>query len=373
MPDKSIDKVLKEFFPESDKKDWLTIAMQETNGKDPFEILSWRGKDEILFLPYYDREDAPFRDAASPFQLSVAEQSFSAPREWVNAAPVGVSEEEAANKISLEHLSRGADGLLFDLRDRQQTDFNQLLKHIEWPYCFVGFLSKSNQLFSDQLSAFIGNTFDPASIRGAVFWESISTQAEFDFYLRYCPNFKSLGVSIRPSSPAEEISDALLQGVKIVEQLAADYPLATVFSAISFSLTTDASLVESVAKFKALRMLWYQVAQAYGYSDYNKAFLHLHAYSASVADTAFGPNENMLKGTFAAMGGILGGCDSLTIYSDPHPTASRWARNVCILLREESFFQRVADPLAGAFALESITDQLAAKAWELFQFKWQRQ
>jgi methylmalonyl-CoA mutase len=372
MPDKSIDKVLKEFFPESRKKDWLSTAMQETNGKDPFEILSWRGKDDILFLPYYDREDAPHGDASSPFELPAAEQSFSA-REWVNAVPVNVSNEDAANKISLEHLSRGADGLLFDLRDRQHTDFNQLLKHVEWPYCFVGFLAKSKQSFSDQLSMFIQSAFDPASIRGAVFWESISSQAELDFYLRYCTNFKSLGVSIPASSPTEEISHALLQGVEIVEKFASDYPLETIFNAISFSLTTDASLAESVAKFKALRMLWYQVAHAYGYSDYNKAGLHLHAYSASVADTAFGPNENMLKGTFAAMGGILGGCNSLTVYSDAHPTALRWARNVSILLQEESFFHRVADPLAGAFALEAITDQLAAKAWRLFQSEWQRQ
>lgn len=373
MPDKSIDKVLKEFFPKSGKKDWLKVALQETNGKDPFEILSWHGKDDILFLPYYDRENALYnKDASSPFGLPAAEQ-ISSSREWVNAVPVNVSEEEAANKLSLEHLARGADGLLFDLRDRQRTDLNQLLKQIEWPYCFVGFLAKSDESFFNQLSAFIQNTFDPASVRGAIFRESFSIEAELDFYLRDCPNFKSLGVSISPSSPTEEISDALLQGAKIVEQLAADYPLAVVFNAISFSLATDASLLESMAKFRALRTLWYQVAHAYGYNDYNKAILHLHAYSAAVADTGFGPNENMLKGSFAAMSAILGGCNSLTIYSDPHPTAARWARNVSILLQEESFFQRVADPLAGAYALESITDQVAAKAWELFQIKWQRQ
>ncbi|HEY9487435.1 MAG TPA: methylmalonyl-CoA mutase family protein, partial [Chryseosolibacter sp.] len=67
---------------------------------------------------------------------------------------------------------------------------------------------------------------------------------------------------------------------------------------------------------------------------------------------------------------VLGGCDALSIEGDHPPSLfPRWSRNVSSILREESFFSNIADPLAGAYALDAITNSIAKSAWELFQEK----
>ena len=79
----------------------------------------------------------------------------------------------------------------------------------------------------------------------------------------------------------------------------------------------------------------------------------------------------MLKATTASMAAILGGCDVLTVDAeDPdNATMSRAARNVSNVLREESHFSKVADPLAGSYFIDDLTRQLSENVWQLVQTK----
>jgi methylmalonyl-CoA mutase len=370
MTDKSIDGILEKYFSKSDKSDWKKKAMLEMQGKDPFEILSWRGKDEILFLPYYDPADVAHLQYLNGFQLPAAKNENAANRTWVNISSVKSIDETTANHLALNQLSLGAEGVVFDLRTHHQTEVNLLMKEIVWPYCTVSFYLDGLNTIPDALCDLIRNRFDPHSIRGALFWESIPKKTNLNFYFDRCQNFHALGLFIPGSTPATEISDALFNGVRMFETFVSQSTPERVFRSISFSLATDASFLESAAKLKVLRMLWFQVARAYGQDNYNLADLHVHARSEAVADGAYTPHENMLKGTFAAIAAITGGCDSLTIecQSEP-PLIPRWAKNVSAILKEESFLHGVSDPLAGAYAYDSIVDSMAKKAWELFQLK----
>lgn len=371
MSDKSIDKVLKEYFSQSGKNDWEKIATLEVAGKDPFEFLSWHGKDDILYLPYYDAEDVGNSDILSRFQIPAAKNSFSGARSWVNLPPIIVNDEETANANSLNQLSNGADGVMFDLRQKTQVNLNDLMHNIEWTHCFVAFQANESS-FVNHLSTFIKNKFDPASLNGALFWESIPKKNHLDFYFNDCPHFKALGLVIAPGSPVMEICDALWRGVKTFEALSNGSHPENVFKSISFSILIDRSFVESIAKLKTLRMLWYQVAHAYGYVDYKLSDLHVQATVDLAVNGNFTPHENLLKNTFSGMAAILGGCDSLTIQSaGDRPFMSRIARNVSTILREESFFDKVADPLAGSYAIDTIVNAMAEKAWSRFQLKWQ--
>ena len=78
MAEHSIEKQLQHFFSKATRGDWEKIAVQEINGKDPFETLSWRGKDDIKFLPYYDAADI-----AGLSQLIPA-QNAQLPHQWLN-------------------------------------------------------------------------------------------------------------------------------------------------------------------------------------------------------------------------------------------------------------------------------------------------
>lgn len=78
---------------------------------------------------------------------------------------------------------------------------------------------------------------------------------------------------------------------------------------------------------------------------------------------AYQPHGNLIYATFAAVAGILGGCDRLTIVPEnaSHPTQIRVARNVSSILREESFLSKVADPLAGSYFIDSVVEQIVEK------------
>ncbi|HEX8041730.1 MAG TPA: methylmalonyl-CoA mutase family protein [Chryseosolibacter sp.] len=366
MEDKSFDKILQEFFPKSSKKDWVKMAALETQKKNPIETLSWHGKDDILFLPYYDPENLAGLDHLKAFHRS----SDPSPRPWKNLPAVHVSNERTANHNSLNHLALGADGVLFDLTPSAQTDLHALLQGILLPRVFLALRLNANTLILNALSDFIQRESQPALVSGALFWESIPKEGNWDYFLNAHKNFKGLGLIIPAAPPAQLVCQALLEGVKTFERLAEKSDPEKVFNSISFSVAADASLLEAVAGLRALRMLWLQVGRAYSQNNYNPADLHLHAHSVAAVDARYAPRENMLKGTYAAMAAILGGCDSLTVGDDgTSAVASRWSTNVANIFRYESFFDRIADAAAGAFAIESMTDSIAEKAWTLFQQK----
>ena len=130
-------------------------------------------------------------------------------------------------------------------------------------------------------------------------------------------------------------------------------------------------LVE-IAKFRAARMLWGRIGEACGWED-GGGDLWIHARTATRNQSAIDPHTNLLRATTEALAAILGGCDSLTVVPFdapaglPSDSARRLARNTQLILRDESRFDAVLDAAGGSWALESITAELAEKAWELFR------
>ncbi len=364
------DSELQKFFPGSSQEDWKKMAVQETGGKEPFEFLLWQGKDGIPFLPYYDS----LKDAQRRFLQSgkgaTADDSHT--RTWRNLPRIKVSAEQMANALALDHLMNGADGVWFDVQAVDAPDVKALINNIEWPYCSIEFFvtEKNSRTLLEALPQHMTGESGPALLNGALFWESVPKSSELKFYFEQCENFYALGLLIPESAPAAEISEALMRGVIAIENFSAGASIGRVFRSIAFSLPANASFLQCCAKFRALRMLWWQVSRAYGIDHYSPHDLHIHARSEAIADLSLGPHENMLKGTFAAMAAVLGGCDSITVEEQgTAPFASRWARNVSSILREESFLDQARDPLMGAWALDALTNDIAQKAWQLFQQK----
>ena len=124
-----------------------------------------------------------------------------------------------------------------------------------------------------------------------------------------------------------------------------------------------------IAKQKALRLLLYQVGQAFELRDYTEVEINIRVEPWS--DERFQPHSNMISGSVAALAAVAGGCNSLTILAEDenNMTMTRIARNVSNILREESHLNKVADPTAGAYAIENIVDRLAVTAWREFQRK----
>jgi methylmalonyl-CoA mutase len=120
-----------------------------------------------------------------------------------------------------------------------------------------------------------------------------------------------------------------------------------------------------IAKLRAARALWACAVQAFGPMEPKAAYLHIHAVTARWNKTVLDANNNLLRATVEALAAVAGGADWLTVrpeWIDPH-----LARNIQLILREESHLDRVADPAGGAWYVEALTDMLAREAWKRFQ------
>jgi len=145
---------------------------------------------------------------------------------------------------------------------------------------------------------------------------------------------------------------------------------------ISFRLAADDDQFMTIAKMRAARRLWARVAEVVGEPEGGAAIVH--AETSLPMMTQRDPWVNMLRGTLAAFGAGVGGADTVLV----HPFdvaipggfpglatsfARRMARNIQLLLLEESHVGRVLDPAGGSWFVEDLTEQLAQRAWLHFQ------
>jgi methylmalonyl-CoA mutase len=370
--EKSILALLKENFPKTNNANWKQTASQEIGGKDPYVELRWRSTDSIDLLPYYDAGSTASLHYLEKFNITADKNSFLGARQWFNTPIVTVTDEIAANKISLNHLSNGADGIIFNLKERKGLNLDRLLESIEWPYCTVSFEVTEENFFEKILSDFVRKNYtDRSTLAGSLFWDKFPNSIDPNLFQELGKNFKPFGLKLTSSTPANEICQALYQSVKYFEANAPQSGSDEFFSSISFSIPCSINFLETIAKLKALRMLWFQVARAYGFKQYMPGDLKIHARSEVWIQPEFQPHGNMISATSASMAAIAGGCDSLTVFpeNENNEMMSRIARNVSNILREESHMGKVADPLAGAYALENLQHALAEKAWSMFQTK----
>jgi methylmalonyl-CoA mutase len=153
-------------------------------------------------------------------------------------------------------------------------------------------------------------------------------------------------------------------------------PVAKALSQISFRLAADDDQFLTIAKIRALRRLWARVAEVVGEPDNGAAVVH--AETSLPMMTQRDPWVNMLRTTLAAFGAGVGGADTVLVFpfdvaiegGFPGMAASfarRMARNIQLLLLEESHVGRILDPAGGSWFVEDLTDQLANQAWQTFQ------
>jgi methylmalonyl-CoA mutase len=135
-------------------------------------------------------------------------------------------------------------------------------------------------------------------------------------------------------------------------------------------LAADADQFLTLAKFRALRLLWARIEQACGLTPKP---LFVAADTAWRMLTQRDPYVNMLRATMATFSAGLGGANAVTVLPHtlalglPDPFARRVARNTQLVLLEESNLAKVSDPAAGSGGIEALTKQLCEAAWSLFQ------
>jgi methylmalonyl-CoA mutase len=186
------------------------------------------------------------------------------------------------------------------------------------------------------------------------------------------PAFHNLG-----ASAAWELAGSVAAAVAYLRTLTGSgLSLGDALRQISFRLAADDDQFMTLAKMRAARQLWARVAEVVGDPDSGAAVMH--AETSLPMMTQRDPWVNMLRSTLAAFGAGVGGADTVLVlpFDVAIPGgfpgmatsfARRMARNVQLLLLEESHVGRVLDPAGGSWFVEDLTEQLAQQAWEHFQ------
>lgn len=174
------------------------------------------------------------------------------------------------------------------------------------------------------------------------------------------------------ASDAEELGATTAVGIAHLRLLVeAGLSLEAAFSQIEFRFATTADQFSTIAKLRAARRLWSQVARTCGVTLSRGQ--RQHVLSSPAMLTSYDPSVNLLRNTVACFGAGVGGADAVTI--EPHDQlvmskggsalGVRMARNTQHVLLEESHLARIGDPAGGSYYVEHLTEQLAARAWAL--------
>ena len=212
----------------------------------------------------------------------------------------------------------------------------------------------------------------------------IPVEAGFDYLasltdeVKILPNYRSLQVNgsnftNAGSDSVQELGYTIAMAVEYLSKLT-ERGLAPgeVAKRMRFSFGTGSNYFMEIAKLRAARILWQIVANGYKAVEKDPWRMEIHCTTSSWNTTIYDPYVNMLRTQTEAMAAILGGTDSLTVnpfdsaFRDAGEFSERIARNQQLILKEEAYFDKVADPSSGSYYIENLTALIAENSWKLF-------
>ena len=142
---------------------------------------------------------------------------------------------------------------------------------------------------------------------------------------------------------------------------------------LSFFFAIGTDFFMEIAKLRAARTLWAKIMRNFGAKKEKSLMLRTHCQTSGVSLTEKDPYNNIIRTSYEALSAVLGGTQSLHTNSFdeaialPTDESARIARNTQLILQNETGVTKTVDPLAGSYFIESLTDQLSKKAWDIIQ------
>lgn len=352
-------------FSETRYADWLNQLEKDLKGK-PWTDLQWHLGDGIVVDPFYHP------DQYFPQRLPLA----NGQSQWEIGEHILVAELKTANQEILAALEGGTEALELQLQQPLQAeDWAILLEGVQLEYIsfnlFLSYAENDLLAFVKNLQSYIeGLGLSAASLRGSI--DFGGNPASINALQQHLPGFKlavihGLQLHQGHAASAQELASLIRAAEKL---LAEAESIETFAPSILFKVAVGKSYFVEMAKLRALRILWCNVLKAYGVRNPSLA-VAVHFAPDSQDENV---NTNMIRAATQAMSAIIGGAQQVYVLpsnagaaEEPTPFARRIARNVQHLLRMESHLDKVQDPAAGSFYIEKLTEELAEKAWEIFQ------
>jgi len=403
MPENEKNSSLFSGFPPVSTEEWEKKILTDLRGADYEKKLIWKTPTGISVKPYYRQEDLMdleyLRQLPGEFPFLRGDKPES--NDWYVRQDIKVDDIESSNKKALDLLMKGVDslGLILDQEKKYTAkELELLLKNIFAEAVEINFIcspEQAEEIMQAHQSLLEKYNRDFQKVHGSINYAPLSILLTSGNYpgsreesfkrcksllglSRHLPEFSVIAVNgtnyrNAGSSIVQELGVALAEGTEYLTQITElGVSIDKVAPKIKFNFGIGPNYFMEMAKLRAARYLWAQVVKAYGLSEPGNARMNIHAVTADWNKTLYDPYVNMLRTTTESMSAIIAGIDSLTVrpfnsvFSEPDEFSERIARNQQLLLKEESYLDKVVDPAAGSYYIENITDALIDKAWSLF-------
>ncbi len=392
------EKLFNIFPPVSDEQ-WEELINKDLKGADYEKKLIYQTIENIPVSPYYREGD--LKNTGHTGFLS-EEFGKKASGDWLVRQDIKVDNPDPANSAAIYALGKGASSIGFILDhnfDYSQDSIGALLRDICLASAEINFISSG---FHADLPLLLENENTSrggalSHLHGSVEYDPLGTlfltgnypggneQKAFEQAVSLVrnagllPNMTVLNVNASlfhnaGASAVQELAYAMAAGAEYLQRLAsAGIPAGRIIPKIRFTFSAGSNFFMETAKFRAARYLWSKLTEAWGVDPAVAGRIFIHAVTSEWNKTIYDPYVNILRSTTEAMAAVIGGADSLKIgrfdkafKKGSSPFAERLARNIQLVLKEEAYFNRVADPSAGSYYIESLTGSLIEESWKLF-------
>ncbi|RLD90970.1 MAG: methylmalonyl-CoA mutase small subunit [Bacteroidetes bacterium] len=381
-------------------RQWEEKIVKDLKGK-PYSRLIRKTAEGFEIKPFYREEDLKNSSFTKilPAQFPYLRGKHTHENSWLVRQDIVVNEFTQANKKALDVSARGIDSLGFIFPENTnpgEEELKKLLENIRADSIELNFsggnaneilmaldrLAKKHHYNLDKIKGSLN--VDPLgefSMRGRF---ARGEKIEFDTLVKlfktgeYLPAFQLITVNAHLFHNAgggiiSELACALAMGAEYLTFLTDQgFSIDEVAPKIRFHFAVGSEYFMEIAKFRALKLLWAKMVDAYGLEKVENSIAHIHASSSWWNKTIYDPYVNMLRTTTETMSALIGGIDSMTVlpfdsvFSEGNDFSNRIARNQQLVLKEESYFNKVVDPAAGSYYIENLTGELIQHAWNLF-------
>jgi methylmalonyl-CoA mutase len=406
---------------------WTELATKQMKGRTPDDLV-WETPEGIAIKPLYtslDTQDLPHADTLpgmAPY-LRGPQATMYAGRPWTIRQYAGFSTAEESNAFYRKALAAGGQGIsvafdlathrgydsdhervtgdvgkagvaidsvedmkiLFDGIPLDQVSVSMTMNGAVLPV-LAGYVVAAEEqgVSQEQLSGTIQNDIlKEFMVRNTYIYPPQPSMRIIGDIIAYCsrhmPRFNTISISgyhmqEAGANAALELAYTLADGREYIRTaLDAGLHIDEFAPRLSFFWGISMNFYMEIAKLRAARLLWHEIVSEFGPQNPKSCMLRTHCQTSGWSLTAQDPYNNVVRTTIEAMAAVFGGTQSLhtnaldEAIALPSDFAARIARNTQLILQEETGITKVVDPWGGSYFMESLTEEIAARARELIQ------
>lgn len=370
--------LFEEFSP-SNKDAWINQAIKDLKGKDFDQSLKSKLWENIELAPFYTKEDLiglP-KLPENSFEGAPEIKGFGS-RNWVNYVAINAN---TANAEVINALENGANGIILHLKGDE--NLNEILKGVQPEY--ISILVKPMAEPLDAMQTFLtwieNSKVEESNLSGGLLWSPMDMLFEdkknldeailvLKDVLAICPkssNFQAFHFNFSRYAEAGATGlDEMIFGFGEIVELIAQSGIdpKVIFEKSGFYTAIGDFHFPEIAKLKAIRFFAAELAFQY-YIDLKPRDVFIFAKTSGWSKSTLDVHTNLIRQTYEAMAGVLGGANGIWVapllYENSSELELRIARNVSSILVHESYLDKVADPAAGSYYLDSLVTKIMAK------------